>query len=186
MKRDKLKQNIKKIGIVSLVGLAFSPLLSSTSIALADEIDNQNDSNYTTISVGDLLSHFNNVNTSSNLPANKNRELTNLKEQFNLSNEDTEFLKQQYLENHPNDPLASSKWKTAAAKAAVKAAMPILKKYAKKAGVKFGQHEVGQLINVITGVEDNVQDRLYKAFRNMGFSKYWAGLASRAIMFVLF
>ena len=40
MKRDKLKQNIKKIGIVSLVGLAFSPLLSSTSIALADEIDN--------------------------------------------------------------------------------------------------------------------------------------------------
>lgn len=55
MKRNKLKQNLKKISIVSLVGLVFSPLLSSTSVVLADEVGNQNDSDYTTISVGDLL-----------------------------------------------------------------------------------------------------------------------------------
>lgn len=186
MKNKKLKQRIKKLSIVSLVGLALSPLLSSTTVAFAAEADNQNDSTYTTINVGDLLSHFNNVNTSSNLPANKDKELTNLKEQFNLSNEDTDFLKQQYLENHPNDPLASSKWKTAAAKTVVKVAVPILKKFARKAGVKLGDHALGNIIAILTGVEDNVQDRLYKALRNIGFSKYWAGVASRAIVFALF
>lgn len=186
MKRNKLKQNLKKISIVSLVGLAFSPLLSSTSVALADEVGNQNDSDYTTISVGDLLSHFNNVNTGSNLPTNKESELTNLKEKFDLSDEDTNFLKQQYLKNHPNDPLASSKWKTAAAQTVVKVAVPILKKFAKKAGVKLGDHALGNITAILTGIEDNVQDRLYKTLRNIGFSKYWAGVTSRAIVFALF
>lgn len=186
MKKNKFKQKIKQISVVSLVGLALSPLLSSTSVVLADEVDHQNDSNYTTISVGDLLSQFRNTSTSSNLPVNKENELTNLKEQFQLSDEDAIFLKQQYLKNHPNDPLASSKWKTAAAKAAAKVAVPILKKFAKKAGVKLGDRAIENVIAIITGVEDNVQGRLYKALRNMGFSKYWAGVASRAITFVLF
>ncbi|CBL49733.1 hypothetical protein [Lactobacillus crispatus] len=186
MKKNKFKQKIKQISVVSLVGLALSPLLSSTSVVLADEVDHQNDSNYTTISVGDLLSQFRNTSTSSNLPVNKENELTNLKEQFQLSDEDANFLKQQYLKNHPNDPLASSKWKTAAAKAAAKVAVPILKKFAKKAGVKLGDRAIENVIAIITGVEDNVQGRLYKALRNMGFSKYWAGVASRAITFVLF
>ena len=186
MKKNKFKQKIKQISVVSLVGLALSPFLSSTSVVLADEVDHQNDSNYTTISVGDLLSQFRNTSTSSNLPVNKENELTNLKEQFQLSDEDTNFLKQQYLKNHPNDPLASSKWKTAAAKATAKVAVPILKKFAKKAGVKLGDRAIENVIAIITGVEDNVQGRLYKALRNMGFSKYWAGVASRAITFVLF
>lgn len=64
MKNQKLKQRIKKLSIVSLVGLAFSPLISSTTVDFAAEADNQNDSTYTTINVGDLLAHFNNVNTS--------------------------------------------------------------------------------------------------------------------------
>ena len=64
--------------------------------------------------------------------------------------------------------------------------MPILKKFAKKAGVKLGDRAIENVIAIITGVEDNVQGRLYKALRNMGFSKYWAGVASRAITFVLF
>ena len=96
MKKNKFKQKIKQISVVSLVGLALSPLLSSTSVVLADEVDHQNDSNYTTISVGDLLSQFRNTSTSSNLPVNKENELTNLKEQFQLSDEDANFLKQQY------------------------------------------------------------------------------------------
>ena len=58
MKKNKFKQKIKQISVVSLVGLALSPLLSSTSVVLADEVDHQNDSNYTTISVGDLLSQL--------------------------------------------------------------------------------------------------------------------------------
>ena len=186
MKKNKFKQKIKQISVVSLVGLALSPLLSSTSVVLADEVDHQNDSNYTTISVGDLLSQFRNTSTSSNLPVNKENELTNLKEQFQLSDEDANFLKQQYLKNHPNDPLASSKWKTAAAKAAAKVAVPILKKFAKKAGVKLGDRAIENVIAIITGVEDNVQGRLYKALRNIGFSKYWAGVTSRAIVFALF
>ncbi|MDA3767861.1 hypothetical protein PF586_05195 [Lactobacillus delbrueckii] len=182
----KIKRRIKKISISSLVGVALFPLLSSTTVVFAAEADNQKDSNYTTINVSDLSSWLNNVNTSSSLPANKEKELTNLKKQVNLSSKDTEFLKQQYLENHPNDPLASSKWKTAAAKSASKVVLPILKKFSKKAGVKLGDHALGIIIAIITGVEDNVQDRLYKAFRKMGFSKYWAGVTSRAIVFALF
>lgn len=90
------------------------------------------------------------------------------------------------LENHPNDPLASSKWKTAAAQTVVKVAVPILKRFAKKAGVKLGDHALGNITAILTGVEDNVQDRLYKTLRNIGFSKYWAGVTSRAIVFALF
>lgn len=170
MKNKKLKQRIKKISIISLVGGALSPLLSSTTVAFAAETGSQNN-NYIIVNVGDLLT-FNNVSISSNLPDYKERELASLKEQFNLSNKDTNFLKQQYLENHPNDPLASSKWKTAAAKTVAKAAVPILKKFAKKAGVKLGDRALGNIIAIITGVEDNVQDRLYKALRKVGFSKY--------------
>ena len=51
--------------------------------------------------------------------------------------------------------------------------MPILKKFAKKAGVKLGDHALGNITAILTGVEDNVQDRLYKTLRNIGFSKYW-------------
>jgi len=64
--------------------------------------------------------------------------------------------------------------------------VPILKKFAKKSGVKLGDHALGNIIAILTGVEDNVQDRLYKALRNIGFSKYWAGVTSRAIVFALF
>ncbi|MCT7862289.1 MAG: hypothetical protein N4Q24_05645 [Lactobacillus crispatus] len=52
--------------------------------------------------------------------------------------------------------------------------------------MKLGDRAIENVIAIITGVEDNVQGRLYKALRNMGFSKYWAGVASRAITFVLF
>ncbi|MDU7058523.1 MAG: hypothetical protein E6337_09880 [Ligilactobacillus salivarius] len=64
--------------------------------------------------------------------------------------------------------------------------MPILKKFAKKSGVKLGDHALGNITAILTGVEDNVQDRLYKALSNIGFSKYWAGVTSRAIVFALF
>lgn len=179
MKTYKLKQKIKQGIIISLVGVSLSPLLSSTSVALAAE----KTSNYTTISVSDLISQTNDINITSNLPVNKQSQLTNLKRQYHLSDEDTDFLKQQYLINHPNNPLESSKWKVAAVK---KVVIPILKKFAKKARVPLGVHEIGHLVDILTGVEDNVQDRLYRALRHMGFSRYWASVTARAVVFILF
>ncbi len=44
----------------------------------------------------------------------------------------------------------------------------------------------GNITAILTGIEDNVQDRLYKTLRNIGFSKYWAVVTSRAIVFALF
>ncbi|GHV98351.1 hypothetical protein lacNasYZ03_03710 [Lactobacillus nasalidis] len=46
MKNKKIKQRIKMISVVSLIGLTFTPLLSSTTVAFAAEADTQNDSNF--------------------------------------------------------------------------------------------------------------------------------------------
>lgn len=186
MKNTKLKEKIKKVSIVSLVALTFSPTVLHPTIAWAAEADSQKDSGYVEVSIGDLLSGNTNFGTDSVLPKNKEAELAKLKKRDHLSNKDTEFLKQQYLENHASNPLSSSKWKTSAAKAAYKVAAPILKKFAKKAGVKLTEHGIASVIDILTGVEDNIQGRLYTALRHMGFSKKWAGITSRAIMFVLF
>lgn len=140
------------------------------------------------MSVSDLKSAFPiaGFESDSTLPKNKEIELAQLAKDANLSSDDIQFLKEQYLKNHPNNQVEASKWKVSVAKKAVKAALPVIKKLAKKAGVKFGQKQLGKIINVITGVEDNVQGRLEKAFRTMGFSKKQAAIIARAIMFVLF
>ena len=166
--------------------MTLSPIFLHPTVTWAAEVNSQTDNGYTEISIGDLLSGADNFGTSSALPKEKETELAKLKKHDHLSNKDTEFLRQQYLESHASNPLEASKWKTSAAKALYKVAAPILKKYAKKAGVKLGERGIAEIINILTGVEDNIQGRLYKALRNMGFPKKWAGITSRAIMFVLF
>ena len=54
--------------------------------------------------------------------------------------------------------------------------MPILKKFAKKSGVKLGDHALGNITAILTGIEDNVQDRLYKTLRNV--RKYWLNIST--------
>ena len=178
---------MKKRNLAFLTTLALLPIALQPSVVLAST-SNNTESNYTELSVTNFkpVIPASSMVVNSQLPKYKEKELSKLAKDTNLSTDEMQFLKNQYLENHATNQFEVSKWKVSVAKKAVKVAVPIIKKYAKKAGIKIAQHQLDQVINIITGVEDNVQGRLEKALRNMGFSKGQAGMIARAIMFVLF
>lgn len=174
---------MKKKGIVFAVSLALLPVIAQPSVVLAKEVDSTNNS-YVEISVSDLKSTFpvTTLENSSDLPQNKKIELDKLAKDANLSNDEVQFLKEQYLKYHPTNQLETSKWKASL----IKKAIALVKKAAVTAGIKLGETKIADFFDILYGYQGDMENALIKQFRKWGFSKKAAGILARSIMFVLF
>ncbi|RGB74915.1 hypothetical protein [Anaerococcus nagyae] len=119
-----------------------------------------------------------------NLPDYKKSELLELKNELDLNYEEINFLEEQYLINHSGTEL---RWKVSAVKKVIKVAKPILKKAAKKFGVKMGEKGIADLTDYLFEWEDDLQNGIENFLINKwGWNKTAAHWTAKTIMFVAF
>lgn len=118
------------------------------------------------------------------LPKYKEYDLDELKRDIDLSKEEENFLKNQYLKTHNQTAI---RWKVSAIKKVIKVAKPILKKAAKKFGMKIGEKSIADFTDYLFDWEDNIQGGIESFLVNeWGWNRTAAHWTAKTIMFVAF